>query len=141
MDSTTPPPSTRIDTAALEQVLTTDDMNVRVNVATDGWCIAFRPRVDHEDRPTSNAWLTLEWVAWLTRDLDRGDRLFGGEPTVDAYLHSAPPWLNDPGHMLTFCVASDEQRHPLADFVASYVKFWNDVHDSPKLPNPATAAP
>jgi hypothetical protein len=141
MDNKTRHPRPRIDTVAFEKALTTDDMRVTVSVRQDGWLIAFQPRVDHEDRPTRDAWLTLEWVAWLTRDMGRADTFFGGEPSFDAYPHAAPPGLNEPGHMFTLCVASDEKRHPLADFVATYVGLWNDDHESPKLTAPATPAP
>lgn len=135
MDKTQP----YLDTAAFEQALSTGDMKVTVSSRRGRWLIAFQPRVDHEDRPTRNAWLTLEWVAWLTRDMGRADTLFGGEQSFDACPHAAPPGLNEPGHMFTLCVASDEKRHRLADFVATYVGLWNDDHESPKLTVPVPA--
>jgi len=58
--------------------------------------VDFRAEVTDDHRPTVDAWLSAEFIAWVLRDLYRGDM------AVFASFWSPPPYLNYPGQMLTF---------------------------------------
>ena len=62
----------------------------------DQWRVDFRAEVTDDHRPTVDAWLSAEFIAWVLRDLYRGDM------AVFASFWSPPPYLNYPGQMLTF---------------------------------------
>jgi hypothetical protein len=60
----------------------------------DQWRVTIRPELEGW-RPTSSAWLSLEFVAWLIYDVSKvRDVEFQGS--------ARPPYLNDPAHMLMF---------------------------------------
>lgn len=61
----------------------------------DTWCITVSPDIDNR-RPTLEAWLTLEFLSWCVRDLRRASY------AIEMMAAAGPPWLNQPGHMLTF---------------------------------------
>jgi hypothetical protein len=62
----------------------------------DQWRVTLHPELQGW-RPTLDAWLSLEFVAWVIDDASR-------VKTVDIGAHANPPYLNDPAHMLRFTI-------------------------------------
>lgn len=133
-----------IGPAEIAHALTFAGLTATANIDYDGdWTVAFRLDVDEDLRPTRDAWLAIEFVTWFARDVARGQRMTSKRPALQAWTHAAPPFLNRPGHMLTFCFGASQEQYTLLEFATDLIGSWNDSVDSPKLdlPAPGVVAP
>ena len=71
--------------------------------AEDEWAIGFRLDLDDEHRPTLEAWLSFEFLAWVVRDYTRAGR------RIEITAESLPPCLNHPGSMANFTLEGSRQ--------------------------------
>ena len=86
----------------------------------DRWYVGWTQEQDDDGRPTYPGWLSLEFLAWAITDMRRGNRM------VALGADSKPPYLNQPGRMLTFEIegsrAGDDGMEP--DEVAEFIEKW-----------------
>lgn len=81
------------------------------------WWVTFRCDLGADDRPTLDGWLSAEYVAWAFYDLGKADK------AAWMSVFSPPPWVNEPGKMLTFQLEGrhqgKESMHPdeIAEFM------------------------
>jgi hypothetical protein len=135
---------TDIGPAEISHALTFAGLSADASIDRDGdWMVTLRLDVDEDLRPTRDAWLAIEFVTWFARDVVRGQSLSSERPALEFWTHSAPPFLNRPGHCLTFCFGANQQRYTLLNFATDLVGSWNANVDSPKLdlPAPGVVAP
>ncbi|WP_251153826.1 hypothetical protein [Cellulosimicrobium sp. Marseille-Q4280] len=133
-----------IGPAEISHALTFAGLSADASVDYDGdWTVAFKLDVDEDRRPTRDAWLAIEFVVWFARDVARGQLMTSKRPALTAWNHAAPPHLNRPGHMLTFCFGANEEQYTLLDFATSLIESWNGTLTSPQLPlsAPGVVAP
>ena len=77
---------------------------------SDQWYVTFVLQPANADAlvafPTPEAWISLEWLAWLVNNnLRRAGRQVAIIPTAP------PPYLNEPGRMLKFALEGERGEH------------------------------
>lgn len=75
------------------------------------WYVKFQ--VEH----TEEGWRSLEFLAWVTRDLQRGDY------TVVLEATAPPPYLNEPGACLAFVLSGNGADPELV------ARFLSEMHE------------
>jgi hypothetical protein len=65
------------------------------SLPADEWNVSVQCEVEDDCRPSVDAWLSLEFLAWAVHDVGRDARL-------SMAVSSAPPWLNEPTRTIAF---------------------------------------
>lgn len=99
----------------------------------DQWWVTFQLEQADDLAPTSEAWLSLEWVGWVFHDMrNAGRRLM-------LTCASLPPMLNEPGRALLYSLEGnrDTDRGLEPDYLAAaMVDTYADLY----LPTPEVTA-
>lgn len=125
-----------IGPAEIAHALSFAGLTADARIDDGDWTVTFKVDVDEDRRPTSDGWLAIEFVTWFARDVARGQGFISERPALEAWTHAAPPYLNRPGHMLTFCFGARQESYALLDFATALIETWNEKLTSPKLPLP-----
>jgi hypothetical protein len=86
----------------------------------DPWQVTFWCQVeDNDHRPSADAWLSLEFIAWCIHDIGRSN-------AVQLIATSPPPYLNEPAHSLRFIIEGNTGAgDPIeANGVAGWIEEW-----------------
>ena len=84
----------------------------------DEWLVIFGCEVDDDERPTRDAWLSLEFAAWAIHDIGRG-------ATVGLRVSSPPPWMNEPARSIYFALEGRRGADGIEpDAVAELLTTW-----------------
>jgi hypothetical protein len=94
----------------------------------DRWHVGFRLEVEaaHSPWPTPDAWLSLEWLAWLTNGNLR--RRTG----IEMELNAPPPYLNVPGRSIYFMINGRRGEDGMEpdEFAASIARYAPEFYVS-----------
>jgi hypothetical protein len=85
----------------------------------DPWQVSFWCDVEADHRPSADAWLSLEFVAWCVYDV-------GQSHPVQLFASSPPPYLNEPAHSLRFIIEGNNgPGDPIESAgVAGWIEEW-----------------
>lgn len=97
-------------------------MRLAANCRPNRWHVSLKVELGEDERPRYAGWLSLEFLAWGLRDMSRSDL------HIDFLALAAPPYLNDPGHMLMFSIEASRAGEGgiEADDAAGWIERWTD---------------